>query len=414
MLRVNKSSLKKKISNFFLITTFIVFLIPYSISGLSANYSYILYPLLIILINWKIKPLNKNFILIISYFFLILFLSIMYQFELMPFLDRRLISFLIFMTIFSYMIIDIDEDKIKAFKIAIVLIILFFCFWKLERYISYNYVELKSNLKFYLGSSRYGFVYILAFWISWFYQPHSKLFNILKFSNILLILIGIVLTYSRTTLLAFFVSFFFYYLSNFSLKKKRFFKRFLFIIFIPIIILTVINFLHIIAPWTAKYFSNTIFIYFSIDGLTTFYQDLFRSGSSHGFRFTILEKIVNYAFNNPFTGSGFLGCWIMFDNLKCSAHNQYGDVLFRTGFIGLYFYLFILYKVFEYLRNNHKDLFYGFIGVLVYGFFHETFKLSQGAFILTFLLGAMASAKRKVGSKFYKNSEKFFKKIEQS
>ena len=84
----------------------------------------------------------------------------------------------------------------------------------------------------------------------------------------------------------------------------------------------------------------------------------------------------------------------MFDDLKCSAHNQYGDVLFRTGFIGLFLYLYLLYKVFIHLKNNHRDLFYGYISILVYGFFHETFKMSQGAFILAFVLGMMVTANR--------------------
>ena len=44
----------------------------------------------------------------------------------------------------------------------------------------------------------------------------------------------------------------------------------------------------------------------------------------------------------------------MFDDLKCSAHNQYGDVLFRTGFIGLFLYLYLLYKVFMHLKNNMR------------------------------------------------------------
>jgi hypothetical protein len=38
------------------------------------------------------------------------------------------------------------------------------------------------------------------------------------------------------------------------------------------------------------------------------------------------------------------------------------------------------------LRSSNKDLFYGFLGVLLIGMVHETFKLSQGAFILSFFL----------------------------
>ena len=147
---------------------------------------------------------------------------------------------------------------------------------------------------------------------------------------------------------------------------------------------------------TYNYFSDTFFIYFSIDGLFNFLERFDNIKTSEGFRLFLLGKIINYVTFNPFTGSGFLGCWIMFDDLKCSAHNQYADVLFRTGFIGFYIYLYILYKVFIYLKDNHQDLFYGFVGILVYGLFHETFKMSQGAFILSFMIGMMVTSKRKL------------------
>jgi hypothetical protein len=34
-------------------------------------------------------------------------------------------------------------------------------------------------------------------------------------------------------------------------------------------------------------------------------------------------------------------------------------------------------------------LFWGYIGVIIYGFFHETFKESHGGFILAFLIGML-------------------------
>lgn len=408
MFNNNKLYTKKKNSNFFLITTFIIFLIPYSISGLSANYSFIFFPLILILISGKIKTPSKNIILITLFFILVLLISTLYQYELLRYLDRRLISFLIFMSIFSYTTIDIDRDKINSFKIAIVLIVLFFAIYKLGKYIYWKNLDV-GNLKHYVGSSRYGFVYILAFWITWFYQPHSKFFKILKSPIILLILVGIFLTFSRTTILALFVSFFFYYLTYFSLKKKNFIFRIIFIILIPIIFLIIIYSLSIIFPWGVKYFSNTILIFLSVDGLIDLFQRFTEMGTSEGFRVFILGKILNFVSYNPLTGSGFLGCWIMFDDLKCSAHNQYSDVLFRTGLIGFCFYMYILYQIYKFLRDNHPDLLYGYIGILVYGFFHETFKLSQGGFIIAFLLGAMASTKREINSKFIKNQDKYNK-----
>ena len=99
-------------------------------------------------------------------------------------------------------------------------------------------------------------------------------------------------------------------------------------------------------------------------------------------------------FKNPFTGSGFLGCWVLNISLNpliytsnCSAHSQYADVFFRTGFLGFCVYIYILYRVLKYLKNSNRDLFFGFIAILIYSFVHETFKLSHGAFILTFFIG---------------------------
>ena len=392
---------KQKISNFFLIILFVVFLTPYSIAGFSINYSFILYPIILILINGKIKVLSKNYLIFILIFFLILLTSIFYQFELFQYLDRRLISFVIFMTLFSYMFVDIDKKTMDCFKIAIVLIVLFFVFWKLNRYYLYIAQE-KGNLKFFVGGSRYGFIYIFAFWIVYFYTPKLKIINIVKFSIIILISAGMFITFSRSTLLAFFGSFALYYLSNFSLKKDKFFLRLLMIIFLPIVFLTIIYNLQKFFPWGAKYFSNTFFVYFSIDELSNLLQRFNNERTSVGFRVFLLGKIFNFVLHNPFTGSGFLGCWIMFDDLKCSAHNQYSDVLFRTGFIGFIIYLYFLFQTYKYLKENHRDLLYGFIGTIIYGFFHETFKVSQGGFIFAFLLGAMVSKRRGVSNKFTK------------
>jgi O-antigen ligase len=120
--------------------------------------------------------------------------------------------------------------------------------------------------------------------------------------------------------------------------------------------------------------------------------------SSEGFRIYMFLEIFKYALLNPFTGSGFLGCWIMVASGDCSAHSQYGDVLFRTGFVGFFIYLYILFQIFRYLKKYHRDLFFGFIGALIFGVFNETFKLSHGAFILTFLIGLMFSKKQKMNS----------------
>ena len=53
--------------------------------------------------------------------------------------------------------------------------------------------------------------------------------------------------------------------------------------------------------------------------------------------------------------------------------------------LGFFFYLYIIFKILKFLYTKDKGLFLGFFGMLFYGFLHETFKLSQGAFIFAFL-----------------------------
>lgn len=48
--------------------------------------------------------------------------------------------------------------------------------------------------------------------------------------------------------------------------------------------------------------------------------------SSEGWRVYMFHIISDFVFNNPITGSGFIGSWILFYDYSGSAHNQYLDV----------------------------------------------------------------------------------------
>jgi O-antigen ligase len=101
----------------------------------------------------------------------------------------------------------------------------------------------------------------------------------------------------------------------------------------------------------------------------------------------MIIEILRYLSINPLFGSGFLGVWIMFADLSGASHNQLLDVLFRTGVIGFSAFLFILYKLFQYnFRIKNNAIIVSMVGILIIGLFHETFKLSQGAFIFSFLI----------------------------
>jgi O-antigen ligase len=114
--------------------------------------------------------------------------------------------------------------------------------------------------------------------------------------------------------------------------------------------------------------------------------------TSEGTRIFIWISILEFVAFNPLTGSGYLGVWVLrlFDESSGSAHNQFLDVLFRVGIVGFAIYLALLYRTAALLARHHAALLWGFVGVLAYGMFHETFKESQGGFVLAFLLGMMS------------------------
>ena len=369
---------------------FIIYLNPFSINlggdGLSANYIFILFPIFIIFITSKIKipPVIFNFYIFVYMF--IFFLVVFFQITSDVYFLRRSISFLIFMSIFSYLLINIDKDMIKAFKIALVLLSVFKASTVVYLYFIYDLHLLGPKAKGIIGGQRFGFIYLMSFWLIVFYQAKSTIFRILKYIFIFILLSGLLLTFARSSVASLFLSIMFFAFFQIKIKNKISKKKLkkLIITFFT----TVIIFYFLIINYPSVFsFYNLRIIDFLVEG--GFYQEFVDSNpkKSLGFRVFIFNEVLNYLSENLFTGSGYLGCWILFEDQSCSAHSQYLDVIFRTGFIGFLIYIFILYKILKFLYFNHQDLFYGFFGILIYGFFHETFKLSHGGFVLAFLLG---------------------------
>ena len=115
--------------------------------------------------------------------------------------------------------------------------------------------------------------------------------------------------------------------------------------------------------------------------------------SSLGYRVYMHKLVFSETVRNPLTGSSFLGVWSLFENKEGSAHNQYLDILFRIGALAFIAYLFFMYKITLFLYQKELGLFFGFIGVLTIGLFHETIKLSQGGFIYAFLFAIWTQRK---------------------
>ena len=113
-------------SSIFYTCLFILFLFPLSLildfGGVSANYSFVIFPLIYIFYKNKIIVPSQNILLILSLFFLIFLIGTLYQFDYFKYLERRFLSFLLFMTIFIFLFININNEMIRAFKLSIVFI----------------------------------------------------------------------------------------------------------------------------------------------------------------------------------------------------------------------------------------------------------------------------------------------------
>lgn len=373
---------------FFYTILFLVFLYPFSISlsnedGASANYLFLTFPLFVGIYNKAfLKP--KAFWLIIILLFICIFLfATLYQFYYLEFFIRRFISFILFMSIFSFTFIKIDNNMIKAFKYALITISIIFSLITLYKFIILGASDLGFEAKGEVGSQRYGFVYVIALWL----LIYDKIFpKIVKLGLLTIITIGLLLTFSRSGIVAMIVSLLLVSITSIiKWFKSPNIKGIIIGLFIIIIFIFIIIFINFQYPIIFDFFYERLFSYFEKNSSSQIDLD---QDSSEGYRVFMLKKVINFVIFNPLTGAGFLGVWILFEDQSGSAHGQLVDVLFRTGFVGFIIYLLILIRLLKHFHvSNDKGYFWGIIGVIVYGFFHETFKLSQGSFILAFLIG---------------------------
>jgi O-antigen ligase len=123
----------------------------------------------------------------------------------------------------------------------------------------------------------------------------------------------------------------------------------------------------------------------------------FGANESEGERLDLYSQIIKTVEDNPFTGTGFAGAYLVIAG-EGSAHGQYFDVLLRTGVIGLIIYLLFWGKLMRYYLRADIGVVAGLIALSVFGLFHETTKLSYGALIFFFLLNKAYAAEAPSGT----------------
>ena len=232
------------------VSLFLIFLYKLSFSiggdGLSGNYTFFFFPFLIVLKNKFLKS-SVFFNKFIFIYILIFLIASFYQFWYFEFFIRRVVSLILFLSIFSYCFVDLDDEMINSFKIALILMSVFLSLNSIFTYIQLGGSNLGSSAKDAVGSQRYGFVYVLSFWILLFEQKNSLIKLLLKYTGLFIIFIGILLTFSRSGLVAMIASavIFVFKTIIYLFKQKKIQKVLNFLFFLLFLIIAAIKMVQI-------------------------------------------------------------------------------------------------------------------------------------------------------------------------
>lgn len=365
-------------------TLFVVSLIPLSINGIGANYAFVLLPLFALVVSKRAVLPNYAIVIYLCGCAIVFALASIYQLEWIAHYDRRILSFVSFVAMFAMCFYRLEYSDIRSFKVAILVAAIYFSLESLITYLWMGGAALHFEAKDIVGGQRYGFVYLLAFWILLHDSILDKI-QLLKYALLLLLLAGLALTFSRASIVAFAFSCLIGAFHGICTTRQSPVKIMRLgtsaLLFMLASAYVITQFFPIISD-----FFWVRLIEFTVSKEGT--ENLTDSATSEGTRILIWANIIEHALRNPLTGAGFLGPWVLdlFGDGSGSSHSQYFDTLFRVGPILFLGYLYFLYEMLKYYRKNDPGIFIGLAGVLVYGLFHETFKESHGAFLYSMLL----------------------------
>jgi O-antigen ligase len=330
-------------------------------------------------------------VLAMSMYAAIFVVASMYQFEFFDEAHRRVASFAVFMTMFAYVFIRIDDAMVFAFKGAVVAISLLLTLHSIYVFFLAGGSSLGFQAKDVVGTQRIGFIYLLALWLTYLHPARGLFSGAAKRAAMFLLIVGLLLTFSRASVVALVGSFALYWLSAFRGWLRRPTLRGFAMAMIAIAAIA----LAIVLIWTlvpvAFDFFQERMIEYALDR-DVVAKDLGNEHSTGGTRLFLWWEIVEFVAANPLTGTGYLGVWTIVGDFSGSAHNQYADTLLRTGVPGFIAYVAILGATAKYLGRVDRGLFWGFVAILIYGMFHETFKETHGGFVLAFLIGMLSQA----------------------
>jgi O-antigen ligase len=343
---------------------------PFTIDGFFISYFYIL---LVILPFYKLRYSPTRFSLLAIYTFI--FLAGIYKILAQDsyYALRVTSSYIVFIFPFLIAFVAIEDNSFNKFKQAVIFVSLLISLLAIFQIISIGYQGDFYKTKEIMGTNRIGFVIIFAFFILLFERGFSM---IVKAAFLAILFIGLALTFSRSSIVAFGAAL--CLMGVLNLKKIKA-SYFLGGIVFGMILLVI--FRETIIGQIVDFFSKYLLSYKN--------YNLTNSQTSEGYRVYVFNQIISYVMYNPLFGSNYAGLYLLYDEYRevgASSHNQYTDVLLRTGLVGFITFMYMLFKVSLYYFRKDSGVFYGLMGIIFYGLFHETFKLAHGSFIFDILL----------------------------
>lgn len=287
--------------------------------------------------------------------------------------QRVTFSYIVFVIPFMITFIKIEDNYFEKFKQAVIWGSVFYSVFQIYQLLNIGYQGDFHKTKELIGSNRFGFIVIFAFFVLLFEKNFKFGYKVFFLA---LMIVGLTLTFSRSSIVAFGVAVIVMTVMNFrKININYLLGAFIFCLIVAFI------FSGTIIGQIIDFFSNWLLSYDK--------YNLTSQQSSEGYRFYVLGQILKYLTTNPLFGSNYAGLYLLYDEyreLGASAHNQYTDVLLRTGLVGFITYLFVLLKITKYYLRTNPGVFFGLVGILTYGMFHETFKMAHGSLIFAFLL----------------------------
>lgn len=236
-----------------------------------------------------------------------------------------------------------------------------------------------ATLKAIIGSQRVGFFYVFVLWYTLYRSKGRK--SIFLLLEILIIVAGVFLTFSRASYVALIFTILIHFLFQVR-SQPNVFRKLRSILIFGVTIVGSFTILAMLIPSLWEFIDARLISLFLEEGNMS--KKLGNSSTSEGTRIMIWKNAMSYVLYHPFFGSGWLGVFVL--DHGGSAHNEFVDRLFKAGVLNFLLYVSFMIEIGMRLVKNNYLLFIGFSSLFVYGMFHETFSQSLGINVLVMCL----------------------------